>query len=391
MSAETFVISKESLICSICCETYVGKDPRILPCLEHSFCFECIKNYVAYTSNLTCPNCRKPFQLPKGGVNNLRKDVRCNKIIGTVASAYKLCKLHNKEAALFCLSENICNLCVDCFYQNHGKCDVKPMGYRNEKLNQYLTEDEKGKDHILNQIKEEKSDTIEKIIQLFKEIEDKVTDEYLIRKKNIIRIFYKQKSFQENINEIEEFIKYRMNINVNNLQLKYSINNRTEILTEKDTEISFEDLIPNYTHSSDLSKKFRDTQSIITMSEDKSLKVFLWESISLKVFIRAIRNYSYLKSFYLCSTQITVESFASLCDALKTSFYSLARLEFHNCNLTDEHGYKLSILLEKCYHLEVLNIALNTDLKKSLANICHALKSSKDSLKALYFANLNLE
>ena len=54
--------------CKLCSKFFT--DPRLLPCL-HSFCFKCLKDE---TKN--CPTCKKAFELPKGGLSALPKDLR---------------------------------------------------------------------------------------------------------------------------------------------------------------------------------------------------------------------------------------------------------------------------------------------------------------------------
>lgn len=391
MSSENYVISKESLLCSICCETFIDKDPRVLPCLEHSFCFQCIKSYVSSASNLTCPNCREPFELPDGDVNKLKKDITSNKIVGTISSESKLCKLHNKEDSLFCLTHNVCNLCAVCFNEDHINCDVKLMEYRKKILDEYLKEDQKQKDQVLCKIKDEEKNTIEMITKKFEEINDKVNVEYSKRTKKITEIFNRQESFEVNLNEIGKFIGYEVKLNNNDLKLQNSINDCFEMLFESEIE----DVKPNFTEETDISKNWtRETSSIVTKSTDKSYRVFLLfslESISFKSYIKAIQNYSNLLTFYLCSIKITNEDFTELCNALENFAHVLKYLEFYNCFFTDQQGFRLGNLLRKCSYITNFSLALNNDIKESLIKICYGLKSSKDSLKKLNFMDCHVD
>ncbi|XP_070546076.1 tripartite motif-containing protein 2-like [Ptychodera flava] len=58
-------IGEDFLCCTICLEQF--KSPKILPCL-HTFCEQCLVTLVEKIGSLTCPECRKQYQLPVGGV-----------------------------------------------------------------------------------------------------------------------------------------------------------------------------------------------------------------------------------------------------------------------------------------------------------------------------------
>ena len=61
----------ETVNCPICLEEL--KDPRSLPCL-HSFCFQCLQGLYEDKNpgdDVSCPVCRKRFQIPQGGLNSL--------------------------------------------------------------------------------------------------------------------------------------------------------------------------------------------------------------------------------------------------------------------------------------------------------------------------------
>ena len=47
-------------------------DPRILTC-AHSFCLKCLKSTVSILSP-KCPTCQIEFQIPEGGMEELKKN-----------------------------------------------------------------------------------------------------------------------------------------------------------------------------------------------------------------------------------------------------------------------------------------------------------------------------
>lgn len=61
------------------------KDPRVLPC-QHSYCIDCLKQFIASGTNrvgdgkFLCPHCREEFILPKGGVEQYRKNFLANSL-----------------------------------------------------------------------------------------------------------------------------------------------------------------------------------------------------------------------------------------------------------------------------------------------------------------------
>jgi len=56
------------VICKLCSKIF--SDPRLLPCM-HSFCLKCIKDEAK-----SCPTCKKPFEIPEKGLQDLPRDLR---------------------------------------------------------------------------------------------------------------------------------------------------------------------------------------------------------------------------------------------------------------------------------------------------------------------------
>ena len=69
---------EEQLTCSVCLGEYTN--PKILPCF-HSFCQQCLEGVPRnQDSALPCPTCRKPCELPKGGVAGLQTSFVMNNL-----------------------------------------------------------------------------------------------------------------------------------------------------------------------------------------------------------------------------------------------------------------------------------------------------------------------
>ena len=107
--------------CSICISPF--DDPRFLPCPgHHTFCRNCIEDYLKSTGNSTrpwtqfkCPNCRSKVVLPTDGVDGLTK----NYYLEEPKSGYSPCKSHPKEDLRFYCSSCGEVICRDCKVVSH--------------------------------------------------------------------------------------------------------------------------------------------------------------------------------------------------------------------------------------------------------------------------------
>lgn len=77
MGENLFFLKKEDLVCAICLECWVGRDPRILRC-QHTFCFECLEKLASAGLNFVCPLCQEICPLLNGEVNRLKKNLLNN-------------------------------------------------------------------------------------------------------------------------------------------------------------------------------------------------------------------------------------------------------------------------------------------------------------------------
>ena len=81
--------------CQLCSNIFT--DPRLLPCM-HSFCFKCIKDETKF-----CPSCKKPFEIPEQGIQDLPRDLRKQYEVEVIEYAVKI------EDS----SEVACDRCMD--------------------------------------------------------------------------------------------------------------------------------------------------------------------------------------------------------------------------------------------------------------------------------------
>ena len=70
--------SFELFECSVCLESLINKQPRLLSC-GHTFCTPCLQQLPG-GNTVHCPKCRSPTRLPPGGVQALPKNTDISKI-----------------------------------------------------------------------------------------------------------------------------------------------------------------------------------------------------------------------------------------------------------------------------------------------------------------------
>ena len=78
LSGEEELYSFELFECSVCLESLINKQPRLLSC-GHTFCTPCLQQ-LPDSNTVNCPKCRSPTQLPPGGVQALPKNTDINKM-----------------------------------------------------------------------------------------------------------------------------------------------------------------------------------------------------------------------------------------------------------------------------------------------------------------------
>ena len=119
------------VLCPICLELI--DDPRSLPCL-HTFCLKCIKrHYVDKLSgdDVVCPVCRKEFQIPRKGLDELVHNFFIQSLVDARKSEVathsaetrgSYCNKHkNKRVKLYCFDckSNICMMCYAVGHRQH--------------------------------------------------------------------------------------------------------------------------------------------------------------------------------------------------------------------------------------------------------------------------------
>ena len=93
---EEELYSFELFECSVCLESLINKQPRLLSC-GHTFCTPCLQQ-LSGRNMANCPKCRSTTQLPLGGVQALPKNI-------------DISKMREREQELSARNEHFCQMC----------------------------------------------------------------------------------------------------------------------------------------------------------------------------------------------------------------------------------------------------------------------------------------
>jgi len=75
--------------CPICMNPF--DHPKALPCL-HTFCVKCVKELCREkpAATILCPLCREPFQVPRGGIDDMPDNFLIKECVDVVSQCRKL-------------------------------------------------------------------------------------------------------------------------------------------------------------------------------------------------------------------------------------------------------------------------------------------------------------
>ena len=95
-AGEEELYSFELFECSVCLESLINKQPRLLSC-GHTFCTPCLQQLLR-GNTVNCPKCRSPTLLSSEGVQALPKNT-------------DISKMREREQELSARNENFCHMC----------------------------------------------------------------------------------------------------------------------------------------------------------------------------------------------------------------------------------------------------------------------------------------
>ena len=117
--------SFELFECSVCLESLINKQPRLLSC-GHTFCTPCLQK-LSGRNTVNCPKCRSPTRLPPGGVQALPKNIDISKMREreqelSLRNEYycQICKKKDTKVEFFCVVCPKGQICQGC-YNKHTR------------------------------------------------------------------------------------------------------------------------------------------------------------------------------------------------------------------------------------------------------------------------------
>ncbi|XP_033095458.1 tripartite motif-containing protein 2-like [Anneissia japonica] len=113
----TFVEDVENALeCSICLKRL--QQPKSLGCL-HTFCLDCLQNWVEKQGKLVCPTCRQSQMIPEGGLQNLLPNIFVNNMLECLekvenAGDTVCCCCSQTKADFYCQQcrTSLCSVCI---------------------------------------------------------------------------------------------------------------------------------------------------------------------------------------------------------------------------------------------------------------------------------------
>ncbi|PVD36470.1 hypothetical protein C0Q70_03454 [Pomacea canaliculata] len=136
MEASSSAAEKHNIYCTVCTEVF--RSPRFLPC-HHSFCLSCLEKLANKHGNvITCPNCRKPANLPPGGVKNLQRNFYLSEEeleFARSAGSDAMCPVHPELGVTLHCSQcdlNLCSMCKTAYHEGHVVEELSQLATRSK-------------------------------------------------------------------------------------------------------------------------------------------------------------------------------------------------------------------------------------------------------------------
>jgi len=108
--------------CPICKDEL--QNPRLLPCI-HSFCLECLEQYCRDSlpgDDVSCPECRTDFEIPKNGVAGLPVRMFSGPKDTAHLAVKATCSEHEERLRMYCFdcSMKVCSTCCLETHKSHN-------------------------------------------------------------------------------------------------------------------------------------------------------------------------------------------------------------------------------------------------------------------------------
>lgn len=218
----TYIVQEEDLICLICLDCWIDKDPRILDC-QHTFCYECLHIFQKTDFQIICPTCREKNSIQD--INYLKRNLLKSSIV-TLKATDNLCKIHKKEGSFYCQTHDIDNICSICYDNEHKECSKITMVKKKEnnfKIQEYLNFYENQKSNLLKEIDEKEKEIVLSIQKKFFNVKKEIFEYFNIKKgkfnENLNNVKNQEKNYEDLLDRDQLQIKF------SNIDLNYEITN----------------------------------------------------------------------------------------------------------------------------------------------------------------------
>lgn len=407
-----YYIEEDWLICNICLDCYLEKDPRTLPC-QHTFCLECLKQLPLENSQLTCPSCQCKSTLSENNINKMSKNFLSNSFKPFIE--YKTCAKHKRDGSIFCLDHQLKNLCSVCFDEEHFDCEIIPMKrYEVDRkaIEQVMDQKKQRQENLLkglSRIKENCFRTIEEKCENTKKDMEKNFNEFekelgILERKNLSRKEKSQQLLKLNENNKHEALKlcnfqFELEFNENSSNIdtqKLNITNNIDYLNAIDDLMArLKDfkilplLVEEYNYQSikinliDHNGEKGDESLYLIFEKDKPME----ENCSKRgIFLNF--NDIFSQSPFIFSLIFSVkyewedEEFSKFLQGVSASSKVLREIEFNACKFSEKQCTELSELLSNCNEIRIFKLlSLETagnGLIEIVKNVTRAAKNLQE-------------
>lgn len=383
----TYVAEKNDVICPICLDSWVEKDPRILQC-QHIFCFTCLKKLSIENNTLYCPLCRQLHFIPEGKVKNIQKMlVHFSK---QMINYENFCEKHHEICNFCCLTHDIEKICKKCIDEDHKGCKIITIEEKYMKsimISKFLQKESKLKLQLFENIQQDKENLLEKINKKIKQIENLINNVFQHRENQFHDIMKKDNSILGKF-DIDEFLTTNFNLKIPKIEFNFELDyldfyDKLFIEHLKCLKynyiITFDDFCEEETSESFLRVRFQknnlfNNSSIIVQIKNSSY------GFKLHHISDFFEKFRFVEEFHLVGEEFSKIECTKLCKNLSLSWKTLKKLSIQNCNVDKFFSRKITNLLKTCCSLEEINLSKNESIGDGLLHILIGLRESSSNL-----------
>lgn len=399
---EKYSISIESLICCVCHECWLDKDPRVLPC-QHTYCFNCISKFKINNSKIRCALCNEEFFVLNGDASNIRKCLLPS-WIQVEKFEKNMCPKHEIEGNIICITHNIENICSKCVDEYHKNCEtitVKEKEERKKGVEIWFKNEILMKKSILHQINDEKykydkeSDTIfngiiDDMIKLFQLREIKFLHHMKINEYS--KPFENQSNlkFKCSFEKVKMDYKFENNVE-NNFEMKAHTVKQDIFKILSNHNLCLKRFCSDNILHNNLSMPFiRIKLSDANLYEDLSFFHFCSNETDMNKLRIFLKNNPIVETFHANNIAVERDDFRMLLQDLSLSASCLKEICLTNNSLINTDFEDFTNSLKNCWNLKTLRIYTENIINSKFSLIPTWISKTGILLENLSIINCNL-